>query len=345
MSKPPGRRKGRSVWLGKEPPDHLIEHQETVRFPVRADTAGMRLDLFLKMRLPWRSRESVHRVLRERDIRVSGARRRASYRLKDGEVVTVPNPPPPEDPSVIHDVALHIVYEDEDLVVLNKQPDVVVHPVGKHRYGTLINALHLRYRRPDDPANDIQPKLGHRLDKETTGVLIVCKSDAARRSVAAQFEKNTVTKEYVALVEGRVATPEGVIEGALGPDPDSDIKMKQCVRADGSPASTRFEVVERRRDITLVRAIPRTGRQHQIRVHLKSIGHPILCDKLYGLRETLRRSEVRDLGEGEIDRVLIDRQALHAHRATLLHPATGREVTFETELPEDMATVLAEARR
>lgn len=341
---PPGRRKGKSVWLGKASPDHLIEHQEVVRFPVRADTASMRLDRFLQMRLPWRSRESVHRLLAERDVRVSGAQRKAAYRLRAGEVVAVPNSPPTEDPAAMHSVELDILHEDDDLVVLNKQPNVVVHPAGRHRYGTLINALHLRYRRPDDPERDIQPKLGHRLDRETSGVLVVCKTDRARRSVQAQFEGGLVGKEYLCIVEGCPGSDHGRVDAPIGRSTDGVVSMQQAIRPDGLTAATRYEVVERLGRFALARALPETGRQHQIRVHMLHLGHPVLCDELYTGRHTFALSEVRPLGPGEEDRVLLERQALHSHRITLNHPATGEPLTLRAPMPEDMQAVVAALR-
>ena len=330
--------------MEKAPPDHLITHQEEVCLPVRADMAGMRLDMFLKARLSWRSRASVHRLLAQRDVRVSGARRKASYRLKQGELVVVPCPPPEEDPAAMADIELNALHEDEDLVVLNKQPHVVVHPAGQHRYTTLINALHLRYRRPGDPEKDIQPKLGHRLDRETSGVLVVCKSELARRSVSRQFEKGLVAKEYLALAEGEPSTDEGMIDAPLGAAPEGEHAMKRAVRPDGRTARTEYAVAERLGRISLVRVRLLTGRSHQIRVHLMHIGHPILCDKFYGVRETLRLSDLRPLGPGQEDPVLLDRQALHSWRMTIEHPGDRRPVTYEAPLPEDMASVLEAAR-
>lgn len=333
-----------SGWLEKQPPDHLIAHQKEVRFPVRADMAGARLDVFLRLRLSWRSRASVGRLLRQRDVLVSGVARKASYRLKEGEEVVVPCPPPAEDPEDMEDIDLDILYEDDELVVLNKQPDIVVHPVGKWRYGTLINALHLKYRRPGDPDNDIQPKLGHRLDRETSGVLVVCKTDPARRSVSRQFENGEVDKYYLALAEGVMGPDRGLVDEPIGLAVNSDHGMKRVVRPDGLAARTEFEVVERFDKLTLVRLRLHTGRSHQIRVHLQHLGHPVLCDKFYGLRETLRRSDLRTLGEGEDDRILLDRQALHSWRITVAHPKTREPLTLEAPLPEDMQAVIASVR-
>jgi 23S rRNA pseudouridine1911/1915/1917 synthase len=204
----------------------------------------------------------------------------------------------------------------------------------------LINALHLRYRRPDDPAGDVQPKLGHRLDKETSGVLVVCKSDAARQSVSRQFERGLVRKEYLALVEGRPVPAKGTVDAPLGRALGARVALAQAVRPDGLPALTRYEELDHGAAFALVRAMPETGRQHQVRVHLAHVGCPILCDKLYGRRSALRLAEVRPLRPGEEDGLLLSRHALHAHRITLAHPATGEPLTLEAPLPEDMASVI-----
>lgn len=338
------KEKQRPGWLEKRTPDHLISHQEEVRLTVYSDGVGQRLDLFLKEGLPWRSRASVRRLLDRCDVRVSGRRRKASYRLKKGEEVVVPCPPPREDPAEMADIELNIVYEDDALIVLDKQPNIVVHPVGRHRYHTLINALHLKYRRPGDPDNDIQPKLGHRLDRETSGVLVVCKTNEARRSVSWQFETGAVVKRYLALAEGSVEADAGLIDEPIGPAVGSDHGMKRAVRPDGDAARTGFEVVERLPGMTLLRLRLLTGRSHQIRVHLQHIGNPILCDKFYGVRRSLRLSEVRPPQPGEEDRVLLDRQALHSSALTIRHPSTGKPISFEAPLPGDMEQTVREAR-
>ena len=331
------------MWPGKEPPDHLIAHQSEVRLPVRADFDGMRLDMFLKTRLSWRSRESVHRLLRQRDVRVDGAKRKASYRVRTGEVVVVPCPDPDEDPDGMKDIELDILYEDDELVVLNKQPNVVVHPVGKYRYSTLINALHFRYRCPDDPARDIQPKLGHRLDKETSGVLVVCKTDDSRRFVAMEFETGRVVKEYLAITEGEIESEGGLIDAPLGPAPDRIHGLKMGVRPDGLEARTRYETLDRVRGVSLVKVRLLTGRSHQIRVHLLHMGHAILCDKYYSFRHVYRLSDARPLAEGEADRTLLDRQALHAWRTVITHPRTREPLELVAPLPGDMAAVIRES--
>jgi len=321
---------------------HLVRPEPVRRFSVRADFAGTRLDVFLARRLKWRSRTNVQRLLAEREVRVNGLRRKASYRLHEGDVVEIPLPPPPPEAFHIHEIPLNILYEDDHLVVLNKQPGIVVHPTGRKRYNTLINALHLRYRRPDDPEHDIVPRLAHRLDKDTSGVLVVCKTSVAHRDLYFQFERGQVEKEYLAIVEGEPQSDRVHIDLPLGRDLTSEIRLKQAVRlADGEEAMTEVVVSARFGKFSLVVANPHTGKQHQIRVHLAAIGHPIVGDRLYGSIKEVRRSDLAvTVASAGGDEVLISRQALHAQRLRLQHPATGQMVEFFAPLPSDMARLL-----
>ncbi len=327
---------------GKEDPIHLIEPQREVELVVDAPGEGMRLDAFLAVRLKWRSRASVQRMLEERRVTVNGERHRRTYRVKAGDSITIPLPEPPPEAFEIGEIPLDIIFEDEYLVVLNKQPGVVVHPTGKYRYDTLINALHLRYRRPDQPEKDVIPKLAHRLDRETSGVLIVCKTDAARRQLTRDFNVGRVRKKYVAIVEGEPKENEFTIDLPLGRDDESKDSSRQRVQEDGAAALTRFAVVETFGNHSFVHAFPETGRQHQIRVHLSAAGHPILCDKLYGKRRRLAEGDLKnEPGRGEC---ILDRQALHCAEMGVNHPITGEEISFEAPLPADMSRVLSALR-
>jgi 23S rRNA pseudouridine1911/1915/1917 synthase len=322
----------------KKLPDKLIEVQEAELLEVYPDQAGLRLDQFLKLKLRWRSRTKVQELIEERAVTVNGQRLDRSYRVKLGEIVRLPVPPPPPEQVVrMGEIQLDILHEDDQLIILNKPPDLVVHPAGKHKYDTLINALHLRYRDREDPAKDVIPKLAHRIDRETSGVLIALKTRRTDRRVPMVFEHAEVRKEYLTIAEGVLREDSGVIDLPIGREEGAeDFKSGRVVREDGQSARTGFEVVERFKGFTLVRCRLFTGRMHQIRVHLKAVGHPVLCDKLYGLRAEFRLSEARAPGAGEADAVLISRQALHAHRLTFEHPATGKPMTVEAPLPEDM---------
>ncbi len=335
------RRKSRKL------PDKLIQVQEAELLEVYPDQAGLRLDQFLKLKLRWRSRTKVQELIAERDVTVNGLRVDRSYRVKLGETVRLPVPPPPPEQVIrMGEIALDILHEDDQLIILNKPPDLVVHPAGKHKYDTLINALHLRYRSPDDPARDVIPKLAHRIDRETSGVLIACKTRRADRSVPLIFERSEVRKEYLAIAEGVFEENSGIIDLPIGREEGVDPNLaRRAVRPDGQSARTGYEVVERFRAFTLVRCRLFTGRMHQIRIHLQALGHPIVCDKLYGLRTELALSQARPLAPDETDRTLLARHALHAHRLTFAHPATGAPMTVEAPLPEDMRQTLEALRQ
>jgi len=343
-SRQPLRRERRRVKRKKRAASlDFIRPPSEVRLSVGGDCAGMRLDAFLAARLPWRSRESVQQMLRESRVLVDRARRKQSYRLKGGQEIVVLLAPPPEEAFRIGEIPLHFVYEDDTIFALNKQPRIVVHPAGSVRFGSILNALHLRYRRPDDPERDVVPHLAHRLDKDTSGLLLGCKTRAARKAIGLQFQRSQVGKEYLAIVEGVVRDDAGEVDLPMGRlHPRS---LRHCVQTDGgSPATTRYEVLERFHGFSLVVARPVTGRQHQIRVHLQEIGHPIACDKLYGIRKRLMKGDLAPLAPGQEDAPLLTRQALHCHRVSFLHPTLGQVMALRAPLWEDMAAALEALR-
>jgi 23S rRNA pseudouridine1911/1915/1917 synthase len=347
------RRLARRGGLTRKPPDRLIVPQEAELFHVYPDQAGMRLDQFLKKRLHWRSRTKVQELIAGREItaglpagRHGGVRLDCSYRVKLGEEIRLPLPPPPEAAYRIAEIPLEVLYEDDLLIILNKPPDLVVHPAGRHRYDTLINALHLRYRNLHDPKKDIIPRLAHRIDRETSGVLIAYKMRRHDRASPLVFERTNVIKEYLTIAEGVVKQDSGVIDLPIGRQPDTPHDQAQVtVHPGGQPSRTGYQVLERFRGFTLLRCRLFTGRMHQIRVHLQAIGHPVVCDKKYGLRAELRRSDLGPLPPGEQDRVLLNRQALHAHQISFNHPITGKAFVVQAPLPSDMEQALLALRK
>jgi 23S rRNA pseudouridine1911/1915/1917 synthase len=330
----------------RKTPDKLIVPQSFATFVVAPDEVGSRLDQFLKKRLKWRSREKIQQLIVEREVTSSGARLDRAYKVKVGEEIRLPLPPPPEDANRIQEIPLEILYEDEILIVLNKAPNIVVHPAGRHKYDTLINALHLRYRNLEDAKSDIIPRLAHRIDRETSGVLVGYKMRRHDRRAPLVFEHQDVSKEYLALAEGVMADDEGVIDLPLAREPHENPGLALVVvTPGGSNARTGFRVVERFKEFTLVRCRLFTGRMHQIRAHLKALGHPIVCDKLHGVRRELWLSDIRPIGAKEENRLLLDRQALHSARIEFDHPATGERLRIEAPLPEDMRTTLEQLRK
>jgi 23S rRNA pseudouridine1911/1915/1917 synthase len=230
------------------------------------------------------------------------------------------------------------LYEDELLIAIDKPPDIPVHPAGRLLHHTVITALHRQYRDFADASRDVIPKLCHRLDLETSGVLLVAKTDTALAWVQRQFERRTVGKEYLVLVHGRLAEEAGLIDLPLGPAIDPAQRPRRAVRHDiGQPARTRWRVVRRWADLSLCHIDLLTGRHHQIRAHMAAIGHPVVGDKLYGDDATLfRRYGSRALTEADRTALRLPRQALHSHALTFTHPARG-PLRIESPWPPDLA--------
>ncbi len=314
----------------KPKPKDLSAAQEDVTLRVDPGNDGLRLDKFIRSKLPWRSRASVQRAIATGRVLVDGTPGRVNRRVHPGQEVRVVVPPPPEGMIRHHEIEIDVLYEDRWLLAINKQPGIIVHPVGKHLYNTVINVLHHRYRRPGDPENDVVPNLIHRIDKDTSGLLLVAKDETVRAAMAMQFERKEVRKEYLALVAGEVERDAGVIDRPLAKDPRSNMKTKMAVVEGGLSSSTAYSVEERFSGFTLLRLAPRTGRTHQIRVHCASIGHPLLSDSLYG----------GGAGDG-----VIDRHALHAERATFSHPKSGAATTIAAPLAPDFVRAIETLRR
>lgn len=337
---PGSRRARRPVRKPRKAPQDLSLPPSSVAWVVDEADAGKRLDRFLIERFPWRSRTTITRFIEEGRVRVGGEpARRKAQRLARGASVVVDVPPPRDE--VRHAelaASLDVLHEDEDLIAIAKPAGLVVHPVGKTRVNTLIQALHWRFRRGASPgAPDVVPKICHRLDKDTSGVLVIAKDDRARMRIQEIFERREIEKEYVAVVAGVARDDEGTIDRPIGLNPRGKVRMEMCVREDGAPSRTRFSVLERFADATLVRFDLETGRQHQIRVHAASIGHPVLLDPIYGPWSPGARWPE----EGE---PLLARHALHARRLALPHPRTGARLELSAPIPVDMAAVIERFR-
>ncbi len=312
-------------------------------FTVEALEEGRRLDTLLREHYPWHSRTRFREKLKRGEVQVNGAAGKPSTRVRKGDIVRVEIPVDPNAPELETADDLEILFEDEHLVAVHKPSGMAAHPVGRTRHGTLINKLHARYR-SEDPNEDTVPRLGHRLDRDTSGVVLCVKNRDVDARVVDAFTRRKVRKTYLALVEGAVADDDGVIEAPLGPAVDGESELHQCVRPDGLASKTRWRVIERFPRHTLVECRPHTGRTHQIRVHLAHIGHPILADHLYGDVRPLTRRRVDPTTPRAEDRVILSRLALHAHRLELDHPITGAALAIESPLPQDM-TAAVEAMR
>jgi 23S rRNA pseudouridine1911/1915/1917 synthase len=316
---------------------------------VPREFAGMRLDAYLRRRYPWRSREGYQGMIRKGLVLLNGAPRKASTPVRWRDRVRVDYGEPDDLLQDPRRIALRVLHEDAEVLVLDKQPGVLVHPVGKARFNTLTNALHARYRNLADPAKDRVPKLVHRLDKGTSGVLLVALTARARVELGRQFEDREVEKEYLALVLGDPRAGGGTVDLPLVPEVlavPGRPRMRTLPRGEGPEARTDWAVEERFGRFALVRFVLHTGRTHQIRVHAASLGHPLVGDDQYGDGKPLHPSvaagaDAPALGEAP----LLDRTALHSARLVFTHPATGARLDVRAPLPADMAAAVEALRR
>lgn len=285
-----------------------------------------RLDKVLAGRLTQFSRSKLQRWISNGLVLVNGQQIADKYKVKIGDqVVVTPEGPHPIDLKP-EDIPLDIVYEDDDVLVVNKPQGMVVHPAPGHPDHTLVNAL--MYHSPLSTINgEFRPGIVHRIDKDTSGLLMVAKNDRAHQSLAAQLKAKTTKREYIALVHGRIKEEKGTIDAPLGRSRKD--RKKQAIVANGRHAVTHFKVLERYRNYTLIKCRLETGRTHQIRVHLASIGHPLAGDPLYGPRKTLP-------GRG---------QYLHARLLGFVHPTTGKEMVFTAPLPAYFQQMIAKLRQ
>lgn len=329
-------------------PDPFFYPEEVV---YRADNfnAGARLDTFLARHMNWRSRTSIQRLIDEGKVHLDRRGNKAlaskgSLMVLFGDHVHVRLPRPKRDLDFGElgpppDPVLTTLFEDRWLLALDKPPNVPVHPAGRNLYRTVITSLHRRYRRPDDPEHDIVPKLCHRLDLETSGVLLVAKDDRAHRLVSEQMHDRTPEKTYLAIVHGHPERESGTIDLPLGEALQKHIQVKKGVRFDseGKPSRTEYRAIERRGDFTLLALRLLTGRMHQIRVHCAAIGHPVVGDKIYnGDEMVFARYYDGALTDEDRRRLILPRHALHAHRLQLTHPITELPLDVTAPLPSDL---------
>ncbi len=309
-------------------------------FRVEDEEAGLRLDHALMDRIHWRSRNDLQARVRTGGVLVNGRPTKASRRLRAGDEIAVlirPEDLPDQDPAR---VPLDVLHEDDHVIVLDKAAGVLVHPIGRHVLDTLVNALWLRFKRSGEAASGVEPHVVQRLDRNTSGVLVLAKTKAAKIALQDVFERRLARKSYLAWVEGTPTTDTGSIRAPLARDREGEIRIRMRVDPSGAPSRTDFEVLERHDDASLVRFHLHTGRQHQIRVHAAHMGHPLLADPLYG--------DPRDVGvDGDAEPRLC-RQALHAERLVLPHPSGRGELDLSAPLPEDLSAMgdgLREGRR
>jgi 23S rRNA pseudouridine1911/1915/1917 synthase len=317
-------------------PSDVIPPSENPALHLSVSTAneGERLDAFLASHIEGWSRARLQRLIEEADVLVNGLRVKASYKIHAGDEIEVELTPPPSTLFSPEDITLDVVYEDDELIVVNKAAGMVVHPAAGASSGTLANALAFRFQRLSTLGGMARPGIVHRLDKGTSGLMVVAKTELAHENLADQFRAREVFKSYVALVHGQVEKKTGQIDQPIARDPRNRTRM--AVARGGRPALSIYRVRKRFERFTLLNVELKTGRTHQIRVHLAWLKHPVVGDEAYGggRDKTVSDHKVRS----EIAR--IGRQFLHAEQLGFSHPRTGKELRFTAAIPTELQALL-----
>jgi len=286
---------------------------------VTEETAGDRIDKFLAEQYENLSRSFLQKLLKSGEVMVGGRPVKASYKVAEGDLISFEVPEAVEPEIVPEDIPLDILYEDHDVILVNKPKGMVVHPAAGHYTGTLVNALMFHCKEDLSGINGVlRPGIVHRIDMDTTGVIIACKNDLAHNSIAAQLKEHSITRRYQAIIHGALKDDEGVIDEPIGRSPKDRKKMAVNYN-NGKPAVTHYKVLTRFKDFTHIECRLETGRTHQIRVHMASIGHPLLGDAVYGPAKCPYK---------------LQGQTLHAGILGFVHPRTGEYMEFSAPLPE-----------
>lgn len=293
-----------------------------------SDYAGMRVDAALVEALPEHSRTLIQRWIKEGKVKIDGKLAKSSQKIEGDQWAEIEIPEPQSSSLVAQDLSVPILYEDSDLAVVNKPRGLVVHPAAGHWDGTLVNSLLAQCKDLSGIGGEVRPGIVHRLDKDTSGVLVVAKNDFSHHALAEQIRKREAKRIYLAIVQGEITEAKGRIEAPIGRHAKDRKKMSVLTQG-GKEAVTEFIVLERFKNYTLVECHLITGRTHQIRVHFSYIGFPVVGDPLYGTRKQAFE---------------IEGQALHAYRLSFAHPRSGKQITCEAPLPEDMEKILATLR-
>ena len=324
---------------------------------VPAEAAGQRLDQFVASQLEGVSRSRVQMLMDQGDVLVNGEREKASLKLRGGEQIAVTGEPHPTPlKATAEDIPLDVVFEDADLAVVNKPAGMMVHAGSGQNEdarsrGTLVNALLYRFKKLSSTGGDLRPGIVHRLDKDTSGLIVVAKNDRTHAALGEMFSNRQIKKTYIALVQGSVERARGTINAGVGRDPVRRTRMTTQPTENARTAVSHFEVVRRLSNrfgkFTLVRVRIETGRTHQIRVHMASIGHPVVGDTLYGGSGQLTDQVASQAAQSkaarrkaEPERLKLGRNFLHAARLEFTHPRTGKQLELEAQLPEELESFL-----
>lgn len=300
------------------------------RYTVTSEESGIRIDKYLTDKLPELTRSFLQKLIKDELVAVNDKIQKANYKLRADDIVTVQIPRPQETEILPEDIPLDIIYEDSDVLIVNKPKGMVVHPAAGHATGTLVNAIMYHCKDSLSGINgEIRPGIVHRIDMDTTGSLIVCKNDTAHVNIAEQIKVHSVTRRYRGIVNGVVKNDEGIIDAPIGRHPLDRKKMSIHCK-NGKPAVTHYKVLERFKQQTYMEFELETGRTHQIRVHMSSIGHPLMGDTLYGNGKNLNK---------------LQGQVLHAMTIGFVHPTSNEYVEFTAPLPEYFEKLLTKLRR
>ena len=285
------------------------------------DDSGIRLDKYVSQQCPELSRTHVQKLIGDGYIRVNDHATKPGLKLNAGDRVTVTIPPTPPSTLSPEDIPLSILYEDDDLLVIDKPAGLAVHPAPGHPSHTVVNAILSHFPHLTDTGDSLRPGIVHRLDKDTSGVMLVAKNNEAQANLTEQFKSHSVVKVYVVLVRGHLTPESGIIEAPIGRDPGN--RKRMAVVSKGKDARTEYQVVKYMGDYTLLEVRTETGRTHQIRVHLSAIGYPVVGDPVYGVKSPH-----------------VSRQFMHACRLGFKQPSTGEYIELESELAPDLAQAL-----
>jgi 23S rRNA pseudouridine1911/1915/1917 synthase len=307
---------------------------------------GLRLDQYLVTQFPDYSRSLIRKAIDAGSVLINGVTAKASYKVRNGDQIRIWLPDSTHEAPAAEDIPLQTLYEDEFLAIINKPYDMVVHPARGNWSGTLVNALRFHFNELSGINGDYRAGIVHRLDRDTSGVILVAKDEMTHRDLSMQFELRKVFKEYVAITAGVLDRDSDYIERRIGHHPHDRIKMIVTDEEDdGKEASSFYEVIERFAGYTFCRIHPRTGRTHQIRVHLASVGCPVLADKIYSGRDKMLLSDLKPGVDPATDEILMPRQALHARRLRLYHPRLRRTIEANAPLPMEFEKTLAALRK
>lgn len=323
--------------LQEEAPEEVTQDGGPVRVAIviRRKRSKSRIDKYLQGRFPRFSRTGIQRLIKEGAVTVNERTVKSSYEINPGDKIELILPPPESKEITAEDIPVNILWEDQYLVAVNKPSNMVTHPARGYQSGTLVHAMMFHCQKLSSSDDPIRPGIVHRLDKDTTGVIVVAKEDEAHWRLALQFERRKIHKEYLAIVEGEFELDSDRIDAPIGAHPS--IRERYSVRKEiGRPAATVYQVIERLRGFTFVRLLPETGRTHQLRVHMSYLRRPIVADTLYGGRKLT----VGQLLGTDDPTLGIGRFALHAHRLEFRHPITGQDIKLQAPLPPDFQGLL-----